>query len=104
EQEEVRRRVDAAERAVELDRRHRSRPLRTLRQDDLECIAVVDVLLRPPYPRLVHGLRRKATRPSGPYPGARHGDRSGRAVEELGGLGGIAVQDLGDAERVVEAE
>ena len=46
EQEEIRRRVDAAERAVELERRRRGRPLGALRDHDLEDVALADVLLR----------------------------------------------------------
>ena len=46
EQEEVRRRVDAPQRAVELERARRGRPLGALREDDLERVAGADVLLR----------------------------------------------------------
>ena len=45
-QEEIRRRVDAAERAVELERRRGGRPLGALRDHDLEDVALADVLLR----------------------------------------------------------
>ena len=50
EQEEVRRGVDAAERAVEVERARRGRPLGALREDDLEGVAGADVLLRAPRP------------------------------------------------------
>ena len=43
EQEEIRRRVDAAERAVELERGRGRRPLGALRDDDLERVAGADV-------------------------------------------------------------
>ena len=46
EQEEVRRWVDATQRAVELDRGGGRRPLGALRDDDLEGVAFADVLLR----------------------------------------------------------
>ena len=46
EQEQVRRRVDAAQRAVELERARRGRPLGALGEDDLEGVARADVLLR----------------------------------------------------------
>ena len=42
EQEEVRRRVDAAQRAVELERGRGGRPLGALREDDLEGVAGAD--------------------------------------------------------------
>src|SRR5205085_8251963 len=45
EQEEVGRRVDAAERTVEVERRRDRRPLGSLREDDLERVAGADVLL-----------------------------------------------------------
>ena len=46
EEEEVRRRVDAAQRAVELERARGRRPLGALREDDLERVAGADVVLR----------------------------------------------------------
>ncbi len=56
EQEEVRRRVDAAKRPVELERRNGCRPLGALREDDLECVTGPDQLLDPPHAVLVCGL------------------------------------------------
>ena len=47
EEEEVRRRVDAPQRAVQLDCRRRGRARRSLRDHDLEDVAFADVLLRP---------------------------------------------------------
>ena len=56
EQEEVRRRVDAAERAVELERGRGGRPLGALREDDLEGVAGADVAPCPPHAVLVARL------------------------------------------------
>ena len=60
EQEEVGRGVDAPERAVEVERRGRRWPLRPLREDDLVRVAAADVLLHPPYARLVRRAVRRA--------------------------------------------
>src|SRR3954468_7455286 len=46
EQEQVRRRIDAAQRAIEIDRRSSRGALRPLGKDDLERVALADVLLR----------------------------------------------------------
>src|SRR6185312_10110958 len=45
-EEEIRRRVNTAKRAVELDRAGGGRPLGALREHDLERVARADVLLR----------------------------------------------------------
>ena len=55
EQEEVGRRIDEAERLVELDRRGARRPLDALREDDLEDVPGDDVLLRAAHQLLVRG-------------------------------------------------
>ena len=70
EQEEVRRRVDAAERPVELERARRGRPLGALREDDLEGVAGADVLLRREHAalvlRAVRGSAGSSRRAAGP--------------------------------------
>ena len=99
EQEEVRRGVDAAEGAVELERARRGRPLRPLREDDLEGVARADVLLaRRPTARTRRPGNRRVGRPSSP-----RGSSGGR-VEERAHLLGVAVEHLGDAAGVVEAD
>jgi hypothetical protein len=55
-QEEVRGGVDAAKRAVEVERGGGRSPLGPLREHDLERVAGADVLLRPPHARLVTAL------------------------------------------------
>src|SRR5919206_476325 len=52
-QEEVGRGVDAAERAVEVERGSPGRPPGPLREHDLERVPGADVLLRAPHARLV---------------------------------------------------
>ena len=100
-QEEVRRRVHAPQRPVERHRARRGRPLRALREHDLEDIACADVLLGPQHARLVGLAVRKAAR--GRRCG-RHGRRDGRRLAQARGeLVGVAAQHLGDPERVVEA-
>ena len=60
EQEEVRRRVDPAQRAIELERGRGRRPLGALRDDDLERVARADVVLRATHAPLVLRLVREA--------------------------------------------
>ena len=93
EQEQVRRRVDPPQRAVELQRRRGRRPLCALRDDDLECIARADVLLRRSHAPLVLRLVGEAAQRAALAVAARH--RRQRPVER----GGIAVEDVGDSAR-----
>ncbi len=98
EEEEVRRRVDAPQRAVELDRRGGCRPLGALRDDDLEDVALADVLLRPLDAADVLLARRLAhERPA--LAGAARDVRL-RPFERAR----LSPQELGDAARVVEAD
>ena len=102
EQEEIRRRIDATECPVELERRGRGRALGALRDHDLEDVALADVLLRAlDAPQMLVALREAAEL------AARAGTARRlrlRAVEEPRGLVGVADEDLGDAARVVEAD
>ncbi len=102
EQEVVRGRVDAPERAVEGERRRAGLPLRPLREHDLEGVARADVLLRPPDAVLVGLLRGEA-------PGSSGSSRVRRLLRDLpgqtiGDLGRIAREHLGDARDMVEAD
>ena len=103
EQEEVRRRVDAAQRAVDVERRRRGRPLGPLRGDDLEGVARDDVLLRAAHHLLVAlavGERRSG--PAVPRRSRRARDvaRSSSARD----LVGVAGEHLGEPGAVVEAD
>ena len=98
-EKEVRRRVDAPQRAVELDGRGRGRAGRALRDHDLEDVALADVLLRALDAAEVLLARRLAH------------ERPARAPCRAGSVGSgpverarVAAQQLGDAARVVEAE
>ena len=97
EQEEVRRRVDAAQRPVELDRRGRRRPRRALRDHDLEDVALADVLLRALDAAQVL-VPRRAPRSSGPRVPVPRGTPGCGRVEQRRGLAG-SPQHLGDAAR-----
>ena len=98
EQEEIRRRVDAPQRAVELDGRGRRRAGRALRDHDLEDVALADVLLRTLDAAEVLVARRLALERTARRRAAGQGRR--RAGEP----GRLAAQELGDTARVVEAQ
>ena len=103
EQEEVRRRVDAAQRAVDVDRRGAGRPLGALREDDLERVALADVLLRAlDAAHVLEPSRRSGASVRRPVaPGLEPGQRP---VEPLRDLDRVAAQDLGHAQDVVELD
>ena len=103
EQEEVRRRVDAAQRAVDVDRRRAGRPLRALREDDLERVALADVLLRALDAADVLEPSRRAARPAA-RPVAARLEPGQRPVEPLRHLDRVAAQDLGHPQDVVELD
>ncbi len=101
EQEEIRRRVDGAQRAVERDRGRRSRTFCSLREHDLEGVADPDVLLADLDPALILGLRRVAG-------GRRSGHGLARGtlhvgLEQARDLRRVAVEHLRDASAVIEA-
>ena len=99
EQEEIRRRVHAAERAVELERGRRRRPLGALREDELEHLAGDDLLLRAADELLVALLVRESPRRARPAAvRARH-----RRLRRAQSVGGVAAQHFRRPERVVEA-
>ena len=90
-----------AQRPVERERRRLGRALGPLREDDLERVALPDVLLARRDARLVLGLGREALCGRGDEPLAR---RARRVVgERPRDLAGIAVEDLSDAAHVIEA-
>ena len=101
EQEEVRRRVDAAERPVDVERRRRRRPLGPLRRDALEDVAGDDVLLH----RLDHLDVALAVGRAPDRPGTCRAARGARRCPPRGArdLLGVAGEHLGDAGAVVEA-
>jgi hypothetical protein len=101
EQEEVRRRVDLAQRAVNGERRDVRVALGALRENDLEDVAAADVLLRDAHPALVlgpvrvtHGGTRARTPPLG----------LDRPREHAGHLVGVADEHVGGSRDVVEAQ
>ena len=98
--EEVRRRVDATQRAVERERRHLCSALGALRQDDLECVPALDVLLAPAHAVLVVGLRREALRLVRLEPLLVE---RGRCREQLRDLVAVAGEYLGRPARMIEA-
>ena len=101
-QEEVRGRIDAAERAVELERGRGGRPLRALRDHDLEDVALADVLLRAlDATQVLVPVGKAAQRPGRAAAGL--GLRL-RAVEHRRRLGRVADERLRDAARMVEAD
>ncbi len=100
EQEQVRRRVDVAERPVQRERRDARRPLGTLREHDLECVAEPDVLLAGEHAALVVRLGRETLRRA---VGARRSRRRGDLALEQLDRTVVAPYDLGDSERVIEA-
>ena len=102
EEEEIRRRVDAPERPVELERRSRRRPLGALRDHDLEDVALADVLLRPLDAAQVLVTLGEAAQLAA-HAGAARRLRL-RRFEYAGGLVGIADEHLGDPPRVIEAD
>jgi hypothetical protein len=98
----VRRRVDAPERAVERERRGAGRPLRALREDDLEGIPCPDVPLRPAHALLVRLARGEARRRPGLA--ARRRLRGRLCFQPGLDLRRIPCQHLRHAGRVVEAD
>ena len=104
EQEEVRRRVDAAERAVELEGRRGGRPLGPLARDDLVRVARADVPLAAAHPV----LECRAVGDGGAR--ARRGGRTlvlihhKLSLEPPRDLVRVAGEHLGDAAAVVEAD
>src|SRR5207302_2753841 len=103
EQEEVRGRVDPAQRAIELERRRRRRALGALRENDLEGVAGPDVLLRPDDAPLVIMARRQS--PCGAGPPSSTPARIGlRAAEEVCDLVRIPTENLRHPQPVVEAD
>ena len=101
EEERVRRGIDAAKRAVEIERARRGRSLGPLRDDDLKGIARADVLLR----ALDRALVLEAAgvtlgRRSRPFAARQLGRRR---VEQRAQLVGVAAENLGEAARMVEA-
>ena len=82
EQEQIRRRVDAPQGAVDGERRRRRRPLGPLREHDLERVAAADVLLRLLDAALVLGAAREAHRLAAAR--RRLGGRLDRLGEERG--------------------
>src|SRR4029077_18174417 len=102
EQEEIRRGVDAAECAIELRRRGRRAPLGPLRDDDLEDVALADVLLRATdATEVLLALREPAKR--SPRAGPARQLRLG-AGEERGHFVVVADEHLRDAAPVVKAD
>src|SRR5439155_20735451 len=102
EQEEIRRGIDAPERAIELEGRRRRRPLRPLRDHDLEDVALADVFLRELDPAEVLVAVGEA-----PQTAAGAGPPRGIGLwplEQARRLGAVPDQDLGDTARVVEAD
>src|SRR6266545_7393133 len=97
-QEEVRRRVDPAQRAVQLERGRGGRPLGALRDDDLERVAGADVLLRLAHAPLVLRLLGEAAERTAPSLAARH--RRQWSFERAR----VAAEHLRDAEHVIEAD
>ena len=101
EEERVRRGVDAAKRAVEVERARRGRSLGPLRDDDLEGVARADVLLRALDRALVLEAAGVTLGRRGRPFAARQLGR--RRVEQRAQLVGVAAENLGEAARVVEA-
>src|SRR5581483_8932914 len=98
EEEEIRRRVDPPQRAVELDGGGARRPRCALRDDDLEDVAHADVLLRPLDAADVLVPGRLALQRASYAVAARHLRlRPGQGVS-------VSAQELGDATGVVEAD
>ena len=104
EQEQVRRRVDAPQRAVELERRRRRRPLCPLREHDLEGVAGPDVLLRAHHRTLVLVSRGQAAGRARRRPGLGRRRRGLRAREQVGHGSRLAAEHLGHPEAVVESD
>ncbi len=103
EQEQVRRRVHAPQRAVDVDRGRPGRPLGALREDDLERVALADVLLRALDAADVLEPSRRAACPSA-GPVAARLEPGQRPVEPLRHLDRVAAQDLGHPQDVVELD
>ena len=103
EQEHVRGRVDPAQRAVDRERRSGRRPLRPLREHDLEGVPGADVLLAAENALLVRRLVGKANERAGDRPGRGRG-HVGRCLEQRADRLGIAAQHLGNPPDVVEPQ
>jgi hypothetical protein len=102
EEEHVRGRVDAAQRAVELERARARRPLGALGEDDLEGVAGGDVLARAGHALLVVVARREAAQRARRAGAAR--ERRHRAGEQVGDLVRVAAEHLRHPAAVVEAD
>ena len=102
EEEEVRRRVHAAERAVDVERRRGRRTLGALRRHGLEDVPGDDVLLHRADHLLVAGALREA--PKGPGLAARLAVPRHARVEPARDLLLVPGEDLGRAGAVVEAD
>src|SRR5581483_10632585 len=102
EQEQVRRRVDAAQLAVEGHRRDVRPPLGPLREDDLEGVAAADVVAA-----RLHAADVTVRVRQPPHPAAacrrRPGRLRDRAREQGGDLAGVAREHVRAAAGVVEA-
>ena len=102
EQEQIGRRVHAPQRAVDVERRGRGRPLRALRGHALEDVAGDDVLLHAlDHLEVARPVRRAADRRSDPTWLAPPGDAG---LESPRDLLRVARQHLGHAGAVVEAD
>ena len=103
EQEQVRRRIDPAQRAVELERARRGGPLGALGEDDLEGVPRADVLLGLDDRALVFVSRRQAPRRARTplLPCGRVGQRP---LEQVGDLARVAREHLGHPQPVVEPD
>src|SRR6266550_195267 len=102
EQEQVRGRVDASQRPVQVERRGRGRPLRTLREDDLERVTGSDVLLGRTHGRLEVGASRCAPGETAASVPCR--EAWGGAGKDACDLLRISTDHLRRAENVVEAD
>ena len=102
EQEQVRRRIDAPQRPVDLERRRRRRPHRPLRGHDLERIAGADVLHRDAHHLLVALSRGEALDRRPPQQRCR--SRTGLGLEQRRSSSGSPASTSAMPGTVVEAD